>query len=202
MGMSDLLGDPVEVARRRAALLGPPMRPIALFAARIRHETGRPVPDADPADGGVEARVLMLLERPPPAVQRVGFVSRDNATPTARNIRRFTSAAGLSRRSTLIWNAVPWMDTDPSVARLPLRVEAVRAGLLWLPPLLALLPRLEVVVLAGRVARLAADILRSGRPRLQVLMMPHPSPTIVCTSPRIGHDIMTTLGTAAAMVRD
>lgn len=199
-GMSDLLDDPVEVASRRAALLGPSMRPIALLAARMRHETGRQVPDADPADGGVGARVLMLLERPPPAVRPAGFVSRDNATPTARNLRRFTEAAGLSRRSTLIWNVVPWMDADPSAARLPLRADAVRAGLLWLPPLLELLPQLEVVVLAGRVARMAADTLQTRWTGLRLLMMPHPSPTIVCTSPRVGHDIMTTLETAAELV--
>ena len=193
---STLIEGPLEAARRRAALLRPSMRPLAVFAARIRAETGKPVPDADPCDGGAASRVLLLLERPAPAVRRVGFVSRDNATPTARNIRRFTEAAGLARRSTLIWNAVPWMDDDPSGRSRPPRPDEIRAGLLWLPPLLALLPQLEVVVLAGRVARLAAPALHLRR--LLVLEMPHPSPTIVCTSPRIGQSIAATFAAAAA----
>ena len=194
-----LIEEPLELARRRAGLLAPAMRPLALFAARIRAETGRAVPDADPSDGGTAARLLLLLERPAPAVRRVGFVSRDNATPTARNIRRFSEAAGLPRRSTLIWNAVPWMDDDLSGNTRPLRPEEIRAGLLWLPPLLALLRQLEVVVLAGRVARLAAATLRPGK--LLVLEMPHPSPTIVCTSPRIGQSIATTFAAAVAALR-
>ncbi len=197
--------EPLEVARRRAALLAPAMRPLALFAARIRAETGRPVPDADPCDGGTGSRVLLLLERPAPAVQRVGFVSRDNATPTARNIRRFTEAAGLPRRTTLIWNAVPWMDDDPSGRNRPPRPDEIRAGLLWLPPLLALLRQLEVVVLAGRVARLASATLQAAPTparRLLVFEMPHPSPTIVCTSPRIGQSIASTFAAAAAALRE
>ncbi len=194
-----LIEEPLEVARRRAALLRPAMRPLALFAARIRAETGRPVPDADPCDGGTASRVLLLLERPAPAVRRVGFVSRDNATPTARNIRRFTEAAGLPRRTTLIWNAVPWMDDHPSGRSRPPRPDEIRAGLLWLPPLLSLLRQLEVVLLAGRVARLAAAALRPLP--LLVLEMPHPSPTIVCTSPRIGQTIASAFAAAAAALR-
>ena len=180
------------------------MRPLARFAGQLRAETGKPVPDADPLDGGVEARLLLLLERPAAAVRRVGFVSRDNATPTARNIRRFCDTAGLPRTATLIWNAVPWMDGEPQAAiagrprNVAPRPDEIRAGLLWLPPLLELLPGLEVAVLAGRVARLASETLLAARPGLLVLTMPHPSPTIVCTSPRIGESIMQTLATAAA----
>ncbi len=176
------------------------MRPIALFADRLRRETGRPIPDADPCDGGVEARLLLLLERPPPVIQQAGFVSRDNATPTARNISRFTEAAGLDRRATLIWNAVPWMEQDPQRYRKPLRPDEIRAGLAWLPPLLELLPRLEVAVLAGQVARKADELLRNIRPGLAVLEMPHPSPTIVCTSPRISQSIIATLAAAVSML--
>ena len=177
------------------------MRPIAQFAARLRLETGKPIPDADPCDGGIEARLLLLLERPPPAIQKVGFVSRDNATPTARNIRSFTGTAGLPRRSTLIWNAVPWMEQDPSLYRRPLRTSEIRAGLAWLPPLLELLPRLEVVVLAGRAARVANGLLHEFRPDLAVLSMPHPSPTIVCTSPGIGQSIADTLEAATSLLQ-
>lgn len=174
------------------------MRPLAVFASRLRAETGRPVPDMDPLDSGVEARLLLLLETPAAAVRQVGFVSRDNATPTARNIRRFCEAAGLPRDIMLIWNAVPWMGDGASGRNVAPRPDEVRAGLLRLPPLLALLPRLEVVVLAGRVARMAIGTVQAARPGLLVLTMPHPSPTIVCTSPRVGESIAGTLAAAAA----
>ena len=173
------------------------MRPLAAFASRLRAETGRPVPDMDPLDGGVGARLLLLLETPA-AARQAGFVSRDNATPTARNIRRFCEAAGLPRDVMLIWNAVPWIGGDGSGRNVAPRPAEVRAGLLRLPPLLALLPRLEVVVLAGRVARMASGTVQAARPGLLVLTMPHPSPTIVCTSPRIGESIAGTLAAAAA----
>jgi uracil-DNA glycosylase len=162
------------------------------------------VPDADPCDGGTDARLLLLLllllERPAAALRRPGFVSgcfvsRDNATPTARNIRRFTEAAGLPRAEMLIWNALPWMDDGVPMRNRAPRPDEIRAGLLWLPPLLALLPRLEVVVLAGRAARMAEGMLRA-RPHLLVLAMPHPSPTIVCTSPLVRDAIMAALNQA------
>eukprot|EP01046_Picozoa_sp_COSAG06_P083618 COSAG06_NODE_30503_length_538_cov_0.355353_1_plen_129_part_10 len=68
-----------------------------------------PVPAPDPLDGGVGARMLLLLETPGPAVLRTGFVTRDSANGTAANLFRFLAEAGLSRADTLIWNAVPWL---------------------------------------------------------------------------------------------
>jgi uracil-DNA glycosylase len=63
------------------------------------------------------------------------------------------------------------------------------------------LPRLAVVVLAGRVAGDARGIVDAARPGLPVLAMPHPSPTIVCTSPAIPARIAETLLVAAALLR-
>ena len=72
-------------------------------ARRLRRQacanaTGRPVPDADPADGGIGARCLLLLETPGPSIGRTGFVSRDNPTPTAGNLRRFLPGRPIARR--------------------------------------------------------------------------------------------------------
>jgi uracil-DNA glycosylase len=201
MSVAAPLDDPLEVARRRALLLRPAMRPLAVFAAHLRAELREPVPDVDPCDGGTAAPVLMLLERPGLGALGAGFVSRDNATPTARNIRRFTETAGLQRNETVIWNVVPWAGADARGRNQAPRPDELRAGLGWLPPFLALLPRLSVAVLAGRVARLAAETLERERPRLRVLAMPHPSPTIVCTHPRIRVEILSTLQQAASALR-
>ena len=161
---------------------------------------GRAVPHFDPLDGGVGARLLILMETPSAGPSPLRFVSRDNATPTARNLARFLSDAGLARADTLLWNVVPWIVHAPGARNRPVRVGEVREGLELLPPLLALLPHLAVVVLAGRPAGAAEPLLRAHRPKLPVLTMPHPSPTIVCTSPAIGERIAATLTRAAALV--
>jgi hypothetical protein len=65
------------------------------------------VPGFDPADGGADARLLLLLETPGPGGDGPRLVSRDNPTGTARNLTRFLADAGIARVDTLLWNAVP-----------------------------------------------------------------------------------------------
>ena len=192
------LRDPAAVAARRAMADAPHIRPLRLLAQRIAAERGAGVPDPDPLDGGVEARLLLLLETPGPSIGRTGFVSRDNATGTAANLFRFLREAGIARRDTLIWNAVPWVIHAPgALNRAPRRSEAAAAAPFF-APLLALLPRLRVVVPAGRFAQDAAVPLAALRPDLPVVPIPHPSPTYVCTSPRVAERIRAGLSEAAA----
>ncbi|MCV0383707.1 MAG: hypothetical protein K5799_09645 [Erythrobacter sp.] len=51
--------------------------------------------------------MLILLETPAARGEGVRFVSRDNASGTQRNLRRFLADARISRSDTLIWNTVP-----------------------------------------------------------------------------------------------
>ena len=190
------LADPAEVARRHALLTETPrMAPVICHAAALRAKYGE-VPDADPLDGGADARLLLLLETPGPTIGQSGLVSADNPTGTGRNLRRFCAEAGLDRLDRLIWNAVPWVIHAGGRNRAP-RTAEIRDGLATLPPLLAAL-RLKAVVLAGRSASMAAPLLPPGVP---VLRMPHPSPTIVCTSPAIGLRIQDALRQAVALLR-
>lgn len=159
---------------------------------------GRRVPGFDPADGGAAARLLILLETPGP--DGPAIVSRDNPTGTSRNLARFLAAAGIARADTILWNAVPWIVHEPGARNRPLRRAEIAAGLALLPPLLALLPRLAVVVLAGRVAGQAAPIVAQACPTARLLTMPHPSPTYVCTSPAVPAQIGATLAAAAALL--
>jgi uracil-DNA glycosylase len=194
------LADPLVVEARRFALGKPHMAPLAAFAAKLRDATGRPVPDVDPADGGIGARLLLLLETPGPSIGRSGFVSRDNPTPTAGNLRRFLSGAAIARRDTVIWNAIPFVIHAPgSRNRAPRRAEQTN-GIALLPPFLDLLPHLAVAVLAGRAAAEAEPVLAAARPGLPVLRMPHPSPTIVCTSPEVPRRIAAALAEAASLL--
>lgn len=169
------LGDPAEVARRWTLLGEPRMAPLLDLVARLRAERGD-TPFPDPLDGGVEARFLLLLETPGPRIARTGFVSRDNATGTAANLFRFLQNAGIPRRDTLIWNAVPYVIHAPGAAnRAPKAAEAAD-GARYLDALLDRLPDLAVVE------------------------MPHPSPTYVNTSPTVAARIDEALATVRGVL--
>lgn len=132
------------------------------FAEALRAEGRGEVPDADPLDGGASARVLLLLEKPGPGAARSGFVSRDNDAPTSRSIAAFLAEAGLPRRATVIWNAIPWWNGT-------IRVTAgeEREGLRHLPAFLDLLPALRGALLVGaRAARAAPVLVARGLPSL------------------------------------
>lgn len=195
------LADPAVLAARRAALGAPHMLPLARFAAMLRDRVGRPVPDADPADGGSGARLLLLLETPGPSMPVTGLVSSDNPTPTGANLRRFLGIAGIARADLLIWNTVPFFIHAPGAPNRAPRAAERAAGLALLPPLLNLLPRLAVAVLAGRFARLAAPSLQLARPGLPVFAMPHPSPIYTCTNPELPRRIIAVLSEAASLLR-
>ncbi|GJE15503.1 uracil-DNA glycosylase [Methylobacterium marchantiae] len=195
------LGDPEQVAIRRTLLDAAHVTSLRALARRIAAERSADVPDPDPLDGGIEARLLLLLETPGPGIGRTGFVSRDNPTGTAANLFRFLAGAGIARRDSLIWNAVPWVIHAPgALNRAPRRAEIAMAAT-YLAPLIDLLPSLDVAVLAGRVAGLSREPLRQLRPGLPVIAVPHPSPTYVCTSPMVAERIRAGLDEAAAILR-
>ncbi|MBP0445885.1 hypothetical protein J8J14_14000 [Roseomonas sp. SSH11] len=197
------LSDPAERAARHALLReAPHAAPIRALAQRIREATGRPVPEPDPLDGGAEAGLLLLLETPGPRLTENPIVSRDKPGGTGANLRRFLGAAGIPRRETLIWNAVPWVIHAPGALNRAPRAAELRSGLAWIPPLLDAMPRLRVAVLAGRFAAAALPVIRAARPGLPVLSMPHPSPTYVCTSPEVPARITAVLAEAAAWLRE
>ncbi len=77
--MEEWVGDPTHIA------------PLNRFAAALRARHGD-VPRFDSLDGGIDARVLVLLETPGPASASTGTTSRDNPTGTARNLTRFLDA--------------------------------------------------------------------------------------------------------------
>lgn len=103
--MSGELTDPELVRQRAARLSEAHIAPLERWREAIAG--GRSVPHFDPADGGIAARMLILLETPAARGDGIRFVSRDNASGTQRNLRRFLDDAGIARSDTLIWNTVP-----------------------------------------------------------------------------------------------
>lgn len=63
--------------------------PLTEYVAKLRLRGLGEVPDFDPLDGGIEARILFLLEKPGPMTaeggKRIGsgFISRNNDDSTA-----------------------------------------------------------------------------------------------------------------------
>ena len=174
------LRDPAEVERRRAMLGEPHIAPLAAFAAGLRDQGE--VPDVDPLDGGVGARLLLLLEKPGPRTSRAGggsgLVSADNDDPTAEAGWRFAREAGIARRDRLIWNTAPWWN-----GTIRFTTAERRAGLATLPGFLALLLRLEVVVLVGRQAGRARGLVEARG--LMAFGSAHPSPQVRAANPAL-----------------
>src|SRR5687768_13788587 len=85
------LRSPDACLARKLMLDLPHMAPLKAYAARLRRP-GIEVPDFDPLDAGVRARVLFLLEKPGPMTAEhgkrtgSGFVSRNNDDSTAEAI--------------------------------------------------------------------------------------------------------------------
>ena len=71
------LDDPDLIKRRRQSLADAHVAQLECWREGLLAD-GRPVPHFDPADGGVDARLLLLLETPGPGPERTRFVSRDN----------------------------------------------------------------------------------------------------------------------------
>lgn len=179
------LHDPKAIAARRSMLREPHIAPLSDFAASLRtKDQDAYVPDFDPLDGGVGAKILFLMEKPGPMTDHTkvgrrvgsGFVSRDNDDPTAEAVWHFMVEAGIERKLSVIWNAIPWWNKKRGITR-----DEQVAGIAQLLPLISLLPDLRVVVGVGRRAEEAKAVVeRSG---LQFINSAHPSPVVRGTRP-------------------
>ncbi|WP_111557467.1 uracil-DNA glycosylase [Paracoccus sediminilitoris] len=176
------LSDKVEIERRKQMLAMPHMLPLNAFVVDLRRDGRGFVPDFDPLDGGAEARILFLLEKPGPKTDPrkggSGFVSRDNNDATAEAIFRFMAIAGLRREDTVIWNTVPWWDQTISI-----KSAAWKEGLEHLHDLTRILPNLRSVVLVGAKAGRAGSFFEEQGYR--VWYSAHPSGRVRAAYPAL-----------------
>ncbi len=150
-----------EQQRRFAMLLLPHVKPLTDYVTALRANLGEQyhIPNFDPCDGGIQARVLFLLEAPGPKAKASKFVSSNNPDPTAKNLWNLIHDAGIARADTLIWNIVPWyVGTGTHI--LPVNSADRAQALPYLEELLALLPNLQLIVLVGMAAQAAAPHIR------------------------------------------
>ena len=154
------------------------MQPLASYAISLR-APGLEVPDFDPCDGGVKARVLFLFEKPGPMTAEEGsgrrlgsgFISRDNDDPTAEAIWHFMREAKIQREQTVLWNVIPWWNGTRAI-----KGAELRNGVNQIFQLLELLTEVTAVVLVGAKAARAMPPLESTK--LQLFASPHPSPLV------------------------
>jgi len=138
------------------------------------------VPRFDPADAGVEARVLILLEAPGPMTNAEnvrpgsGFISVDNDDLTAANCWIARNEAGL-HEGVIQWNIVPWY---LGVASKKPTADELARGAMELRRLLPLLPELRAVVLSGKFAQAgwAKHVAPFAGSTLRTIETWHPSP--------------------------
>ncbi|MCP3425312.1 uracil-DNA glycosylase [Rothia sp. AR01] len=138
--------------------------------------TRRFVPSFDPDSGGVEARILLLMQSPARSTVAAGaraVCSEDNPGPTASALRRAREEAGVPRGLCLRWNVVPWaLEGRPGRADL-------EEGRLALGELIRALPGLRAVVAFGDPALQGVmrhlTLAEDAEP-LPVLGVPHLSP--------------------------
>jgi len=200
------LKDPEAIELRRKLRFAPHVAPLTAFAASLRTRPNVKVPDFDPLDGGVNAKILFLFEKPGPMTDALregqrgsGFVSRNNNDPTAKATLHFMKVAAIPRRDTLIWNVIPWWD-----GHIKFSAPDLEAALPELDRLLSLLPQLRSVVFVGRTAAKASPHLRSQEAmRLRLYESAHPSPKVKhmhrerwCAIPGIWRDAGASLGTS------
>jgi hypothetical protein len=119
-------------------------------------------PDFDPLDGGINAKILFLFEKPGPRTSQhgggSGFISRNNDDATAQATFKFMNEAGLPRTNTVIWNVVPGWDGTRTIRR-----GAIKSGINELKRLMPLLAEVKTIVLVGRVSRRASCINLTGQ---------------------------------------
>lgn len=161
------------------------------FLVQHYHEKGVDMPWFDPEDGGVQAKVLILLQSPARSELMPRFVSLDNPCPSQQNLHHFLKQAGIRRKDIILWNTMPWIVR--SGQKLSPTRKNIRRGVGIIKSLMPLLKNLRIVILAGAVALKARSFFETEYPHIILLSMPHPSPLSLCRSPSAAEAIKTTL---------
>ncbi len=148
---------PAVVAEKMSRTRDPHVAALNGLADRIADSVGLPhghVPYVDPDQGGIEARVLVLLDNPSTKAEAgtgSGLLSLDNNDRTARNCREAYARHGVPWSQVVHWNVVPFpvegeKNGGSTAAE---RARAVR----WTREFVSLCPNLEQVLLLGAAAR-------------------------------------------------
>ena len=159
----------------------PHMFELVEFVKRLRqrYKNGY-VPDFDPDDGGVNAEILFLFEKPGPMTDPVnkgsGFISQDNNDLTANATKNFIVQAGIDRKKIVIWNLISaWNGKIKFSAK-----EKIYA-LEEFQELLSILKKVKSIILVGKEAQKIEK--KIDLSNYKVLKSYHPSPKVKSINP-------------------
>jgi hypothetical protein len=164
--------------RRKEMLNEPHVADLTAYVAQLRGRGLGEVPTFDPLDGGKDARVLFLLEKPGSMAVESGFIGRNNDDPTAEAMFKFMHQACIPRKETVIWNVVPWWNGMVGIAN----TTELDAGAKEVTELRALLPNLRAVVMVGKRAAKAKPYF--GNMGLKLFTSDHPGPRVRARWPK------------------
>jgi hypothetical protein len=181
------LRHPAEVEARSALLAKPHMVPLRDYVAALRASSPEiEFPDFDPLDGGINAEILFLFEKPGRMTSKSGkgsgFISRNNDDSTAQATFGFMIQIELPRGKTVSWNAIPGWNGTRTVTQIELK-----NGIKELIRFLRLLPRIKTIVLVGLKAQRALPLVQALG--YKVTTSAHPSPLVRARYPKIWEQI-------------
>lgn len=178
------LKDQAERTRREVMLSQPHVQPLVSYLGDIRNALGidYEMPMFDPCDGGINARVLILLEAPGPKAVGSQFISRNNPDRTAENINNLLQKAGIPRADTILWNIVPWYIGNGKKIR-PATKADISLALPFLKKLIEILTNLDFIVLMGKPAQSAELEIKKITSKL-IYCTAHPSPKVANIYPQ------------------
>ncbi len=194
--------EPDEVKRRLATLTLPHIAPLIAYTQQITTKLGSTyeIPYFDPCDGGIEAKALFLLEAPGRKAVGSNFISRNNPDPSARTMCTLLSQAGLLRKTTLLWNIVPWYIGNESSIR-PATKSDITTALPFVQGLINLLPNLQAIVLIGRKAQ-SSKLQLTQLTNARLFESYHPSQRVMNRWPERRAEILETFRNVAAFLRN
>ena len=183
------LSEPDERRRRYEHLRESHIAPLTDYVEGLRKTSGydQKIPYFDPYDGGINAKLLFLLEAPGPKAVFSGFISRDNPDPTARNMTQLLAECRIPPQETVLWNIVPWYVGSEGRIR-PVNQEDINCGIQALKSLRPLLPNIRVVVLVGLKAQRSQSAVETLF-QTHVLTCPHPSQRVLIRWPEKREEI-------------
>lgn len=171
--------DPLVVEEKIRRIRDPHVKPLNDLADRIADAEGLPhgqVPYVDPDLGGINARMLVLLDNPSTKAEAgtgSGLLSLDNNDRTARNVREAYARHGVRNSGVVHWNAVPFpVAGAKNGGSTP--AERQRAAR-WTREVVELLRSVQIVLLLGAAARDGWKRAAVGRPDMYVVpgRIPH-----------------------------
>ncbi|WP_175279516.1 hypothetical protein [Prescottella equi] len=160
-----------DLYQRRYA---PSVRAINEYVDELRAARHVSIPYVAPSYGGVNARLLTLMQDPGPKtdlanVEGSGMICLENVDLSAARQKFFLNEAGIDVSEIVSWNAYPWRKPHPQTCQSDREAaEALRRFLL-------LTPYLEVVILNGTVAKRIWGVLEKIDSARTRRIMPFPT---------------------------